>query len=150
MPLLRYFLFAGTALLVLLFAADACLPKLPVVASAATAANAVTDLSVIRIRSDRKWPERIEFDTRQPTIAPVLVRTAATDVPARVADAAAPAHARDAFAQLQPPEPKKLESRLPPRRRTVASRAGAKRHAAPPTILVAQQPHLGFFTNTIW
>ncbi len=155
MPLARYFLFVGAALLALLFIVDACLPKLLAVDSATAAANTAkantaADLSVIRIHSDRKWPERVEFDTSLPTITPAPVRTAEASVPATVADAAAPVPMRDAFAQLQPAqlqtsEPKKPAPRLPPRRRTVA-----KNHLGPPTILVAQQPRLGFFGNTIW
>jgi hypothetical protein len=48
-------------LLALLFIADACLPKLP-------AAKATTDAPppAIRIHSERKWPERIVFDTSAP------------------------------------------------------------------------------------
>ena len=151
MPLMRYFLFVGTALLALLFIVDAYLPKLPVVESANAPVNIATDLSVIRIHSDRKWPARVEFDTSHPTIAPAPVRTAdanilATGVPATgvpaAADAAAPTHMRDAFAQLQTAGPKKT---VPKKRRTVA-----KSRQGPPVILVAQQPRLGFFGNTMW
>lgn len=163
MPLLRYFLFVGTALLALLFVVDAYLPKSPVVDGAANAntaavnmaANAATGLSVIRIHSDRKWPERVEFDTSLPAVTAAPVRTAQANAPATGADAAAPVRMRDAFAQLQTPqlqtpEPKKPEPKLLPKRRIVANRAVAKSHVGPPTILVAQQPRLGFFGNTIW
>jgi hypothetical protein len=156
MPIARYFLFVGTALLALLFITDAYLPKLPAGDSANTASNVATNLAVIRIHSDRKWPERMEFDTSLPTITPAPVRTAEASVPATAADAAAPARMRDAFAQLQAPqqlqtpqlqtsEPKKPAPKLPPKRRTVA-----KSHLGPPTMLVAQQPRLGFFGNPIW
>ena len=50
MPLARYFFFVGGVLLALLFISDAYLPKLPV------ADRAYTDLPVIRIHSNRKWP----------------------------------------------------------------------------------------------
>ena len=116
MPLVRYFLFVGTALLALLFIVDACLPQLPVVESANTAANAntATDLSVIRIHSDRKWPERVEFDTSLPVTMAAPVRTAEASVPATAPDGTAPIRMRDAFAQLQTAqlqtsEPNKLE-----------------------------------------
>ena len=162
MPVLRYFLFVGTALLVLLFAVDAYLPKLPAAENVNTATNgASSDLSVIRIHSLQKWPERVEFDTSRPTIMPAPVVLAA-NVPADTA----PARMRDAFAQLQPPqaqlpqqaqtpEPKKPELKLPPKRRVVASktvtnRTMAKNQFGPPIMLVAQQPHLGFFPNTMW
>ena len=158
MPLLRYFLFVGTALLALLFVVDAYLPKLPVADRANatnTAANTATGVSVIRIHSDRKWPERVEFDTSLPAVTAAPVRTAEANAPATAADTAAPVRMRDAFAQLQTPqlqtpEPKKPEPKLLPKRRIVASRAVAKSHVGPPTILVAQQPRLGFFGNTIW
>ena len=64
MPLARYFLYAGGVLLTLLFILDAWFPRFPV----AERANA--NLLVIRIHSDRKWPERIVFDTSLPTIVP--------------------------------------------------------------------------------
>ena len=157
MPVLRYFIVVGTALLVLLFAVDAYLPKLPVADHADTAANALTDLSVIRIHSVQKWPERVEFDTSLPTIAPAVPLLAANTVPA---DGNAPTRIRDAFAQLQTDqvqtaEPKKPELKLPPKRRVVAnktvpSRTIAKNQVGPPMMLVAQQPHFGLFPNTIW
>ena len=122
MPVLRYFIVVGTALLVLLFAVDAYLPKLPAADNVSTAANATSDLSVIRIHSLQKWPERVEFDTSLPTITPAVPLLAANNVPA---DGAAPARMRDAFAQLQTtqiqtpelqaPEPKKPELKLPPK-----------------------------------
>ena len=62
MPLARYFLYVGGVLLTLVFILDACLTKLPVMESADV------NSPIIRIRSDRKWPERIVFDTTPPTI----------------------------------------------------------------------------------
>ena len=61
MPLARYFLWVGGVLLALLFVADARLPALPV-------AEATTDVPspIIRIHSERKWPDRIVFDTNAP------------------------------------------------------------------------------------
>jgi hypothetical protein len=161
MPVLRYFIVVGTALLVLLFAVDAYLPKLPAADHVNTAANVASDLSVIRIHSIQKWPARVEFDTSLPTITPAAAVLAANNVPA---DGTAPARMRDAFAQLQTPqlqtsvqtpEPKKPELKLPPKRRVVASktitgRTMAKNQVGPPMMLVAQQPRLGLFPNTIW
>jgi hypothetical protein len=162
MPVLRYFIVVGTALLVLLFAVDAYLPKLPAADRVSTAANVASDLSVIRIHSVQKWPERVEFDTSLPTITPAAAVLAANNVPA---DGNAPARMRDAFAQLQPtqvqtpelqtPESKKPELKLPPKRRVVASktvtgRTMAKNQVGPPMMLVAQQPRFGLFPNTIW
>jgi hypothetical protein len=60
----------------LLFIADFCLPKSPV------AERASIDLPAIRIHSDRKWPDRIVFDTSLPTIVPAQPANAETSVPA--------------------------------------------------------------------
>jgi hypothetical protein len=149
MPLARYFFYVGGVLLALLFVIDALTPKVPAVDS--------TDASlpVIRIHSDRKWPERVVFDTSMPTI----VQTAKTDasVPAAttVADVSAKeGRVREAFAQLQPPDlkqtdasdPKKAEPKPHPKRKI------ARKRVAPPPqmMLVAQQPRFGFFGSSIW
>jgi hypothetical protein len=143
MPVVRYFLFVGGALLALLFIVDACFPKLPAVENeSAVTAGALADLSVIRIHSERKWPERVEFDTSHPLVIPAPVRMAeAAAPPPTIADA--PARPADALAQLQ--ASKKPEPKLPPKRRTVA-----RSHRGPPTMLVAQQPRFGFFGNAFW
>ena len=65
MPLIRYFTFAGSLLLALLFLADWYFPKL--VASPATAG---VDKSIIRLHSAHKWPEATVYDTSLPTIVP--------------------------------------------------------------------------------
>src|SRR5580765_4307706 len=68
MLLARYFLSVGGILLALLFVADAIAPKVP--AAATDSNDTAVDKSVIRIHSDRKWPEPVVFDTNVPTIAP--------------------------------------------------------------------------------
>jgi len=78
MPIFRYFLFVGGALLVLLLAANFALPASPVTQAVATAGN---DQPLIRIRSDRHLPERVVLDTSQPTIAPPATKTAAVVAP---------------------------------------------------------------------
>jgi hypothetical protein len=151
MPLARYFLFVGGVLLALLFVADAYLPKLP------DTVRADTDLPAIRIHSDRKWPERVVFDTSQPTIVPAQT-AALVAAPATVADAPAKARVREAFAQLQPsdvqPQPlgqKQAQSSLPKKPEPkLPQRKIAKKRAAPPMVLVAQQPQFGFFANSTW
>ena len=120
MPLARYFLFVGGVLLALLFVADALLPKLP----AAETANA--NLPVIRIHSDRKWPERVVFDTSIPTIVPAQTAKAEAVVPAPaptiVADVSAKTRVREVFAQFVPPDPKKPEAKLQRKRKIVKNR----------------------------
>ena len=95
MPLARYFLYVGGVLLLLLIMADACLPKLPKTESA----DALRP--VIRIHSDRKWPERVVYDTNRATIIPAQPAPEA-NISARSSVADASVRAQEAFAQLQP------------------------------------------------
>jgi hypothetical protein len=141
MPVARYFLYVGGVLLALLFISDAYLPKLPV------AKTARTDVPIIRIhiKSDRKWPERIVYDTSLPTVAPAQIANAdiggaVTETPARMP---AKAQAREAFAQLQPSDPIKGE-RKPERKRKIA------KHRAAPWFLVAQRPQFGWYGRSFW
>jgi hypothetical protein len=146
MPLARYFVFVGGVLLALLFIFDAFQPKLPV----ADATDARVDKPIIRIHSDRKWPEPVVFDTSLPTIIPAQTVKAEAAAPATVAGVPAKAHVREAFAQLPSDpkqvqsEPKKPEPKLQRKRRIVKNRA------PPPVMLVAQQPRFGFFGSSIW
>ena len=64
MPLRRYFSYVGGVLLTALFILDAWFPKPPVVE------RAPPNLPIIRIHSDRKWPERVVYDTNLQTIVP--------------------------------------------------------------------------------
>jgi hypothetical protein len=145
MLVVRYFLFVGGALLALLFVADTWLPKLP------AEQRADADLPVIRIHSDRKWPQAVVFDTSHPTIVPAQTQ-ASVPAAATVADISSKSRVREAFAQLQPagqtqaqlPDPKKPEAKLVQKRRI------AKRRAAPPVMLVAQQPQFSLFGNNTW
>lgn len=148
MPLWRYFVYVGGALLALLFLISAVLPTLPDNEMLATG----SDRPVIRIRSERKLPERVVIDTTQPTITPtaaVMAQSVPAPPPPRMA-----AKARESFAQLVQPEPKgssavskKAEARLRqgPKRRV----ARVVRPFGPPIMLMAQQPHFGPF-NTFW
>jgi hypothetical protein len=149
MPVARYFLFVGGVLLALLFLSDAYAPSLPVVSAAETGVNK----SAIRIRSDRKWPERVVFDTSIPTIVPAqtaavvaapVVTTASVAAAPVVADSPAKAPTLQAFAELKPAEPKKPELK-PQHKRKVA-----KTRIAPPMVLVEQQPRFGFFDSHTW
>lgn len=144
MPLMRYFLFVGGALLALLFIIDACLPTSPVVPSSQRAA----DLSIIRIHSDRKWPERVVFDTTLPTITPALAPAApivaeAPAAPEKTAAVPVKGGVREAFAQQVPANPGHLE---PKRKR----KSVARNYAGPPRVQVAQQRPFFFFGNNIW
>ena len=95
MPIIRYFVFVGSVLVALLFAIDRYLPMPPETGHASD-----PDKTIIRIHSARSLPEKIVFDTRTPTGAPVFA--SANPVPEAVehasgdvlfATAAAPAAA---------------------------------------------------------
>jgi hypothetical protein len=144
MPLMRYFIFVGGALLALLLVADACLPALPVV----RASRSDTDLSVIRIHSDTKWPERVVFDTTRPTITPVPAPVVAEAVAPRekIAAVSSKGGVREAFAQLPAtPGHPKLK-----RKPVVAKNYAGPSYAGSRTVLVAQQRPLGYFGNNVW
>jgi hypothetical protein len=162
MPLARYFMYVGGVLLALLLVVNAYLPAPPPVVGRADA-----ELPVIRIHSERKWPQPVVFDTSHPIFAPAQpVQIAKAEV-AKTAEAATPAprtadvsvKVRDAFAQLQPsdlkqaelPDPKKAELKPQPPKRKIAKKRVAP-PVGPPTMLVAQQPRFGFgwFGNNIW
>ena len=110
MPLARYFLCVGGALLALLFISDPYLPKL----SAADWGNSHS--AIIHIHSDQKWPERIVYDTSLPTV--VSAQTANIEVNVAAPEIIASAAEREAFAQMQPSsqlsDAKKREPKLQP------------------------------------
>jgi hypothetical protein len=159
MPLLRYFVFVGGVLLALLFISDAVLPKQPLPGFLSVASS---ELPLVRIHSERKWPERIVFDTSLPTVKPVVVAEAQ---PAPQAPAAPKARVLEAFAQFSPPVSKgevKIEAKIdvksdvrPGQVAAKVAEAGsqpkrkvAKPRPSRPVILVAQQPHVGLFDST--
>ena len=147
MPLARYFLSVGGVLLALLFILDACLTKFPDIETHA-------NLPVIRILSDRKWPERIVFDTSLPTIVPGPTAIAEDRVlgSGKVTDASASEREREAFALMQPSDTGRLQPADPGKRELKQQRQRkiAKRRAMPRSIVVARQPNFGWFGNMIW
>jgi hypothetical protein len=69
--LVRYFLYAGSALLALLFFAGWYWPAASTtVASEDQVQETSMDKQILRIRSAQKWPQKIVFDTSIPTIVP--------------------------------------------------------------------------------
>jgi hypothetical protein len=69
-PIARYFIFVGGALAALLFIPGWLLPTPPATFADQSVA---LDRAVIRIKSARKWPEKVILDTSQPTITPPVV-----------------------------------------------------------------------------
>jgi len=136
----RYFLFVGGALLAVLFVFDAIAPK-AVADNTHAAAN--VDKSTLRIQSNQKWPERVVFDTTQPTIvqkaAPAQVALAG---PEPAPEISAKARVRETFAQFVPVEPK---AEVPVQRK----RKIAKTRSSQP-MRFAQQQRYGLFGTSTW
>jgi len=119
MPFVRYIAFVGSLLVAILFFADWYLTMAPT--QSVTSPEA--DKPIIRIKSDRKWPERIVFDTSAPTIVPQKSPV--------IADAPVTNPPREAFALLNEPVPEVSVTPLPVRtKRKVARRAPSSRWAA--------------------
>jgi hypothetical protein len=144
MPLTRYFAWVGSVLLALLFIADACLPKsLPI-------AKGDASLPLIRIHSERKWPERVVFDTRAPIM--ISARSEDSDAGSQAPSiAVASRGVREAFAEqrtadARPPaaNPKKPEARRPQHLKLV------KRQVAKPLRFAERRSPYGWFGPTIW
>ena len=166
MPLLRYFVFVGGVLLALLFVCNAVLPQVPLPSTL----HSGSDMPAVRIKSERKWPERIVMDTSVPLTSALTVAAAATAQPTAAAASEAKANLREAFAQMSNPEPKpqqpmarvlnkggavpaakSVEAKVQPKRRVAKLRpAHPMMMPARPMILVAQQPppHSGWFDST--
>lgn len=154
-------------MLALLFISDVVLPKQPLPSFLNVASS---DQPLVRIHSERKWPERVVFDTGMPTVKPVVM---AEVQPAPQAAPAPKARVREAFAQFTPPVSRadlKPEARIdaktdakidaatdvrpdPAVAKTAAAKLQPKRKVAKarpsrPLMLVAQQPHVGLFDST--
>ena len=143
MPLLRYFLFVGGALLVLLFTMDAVLPEPPANESIVSR----VELPAIRVHSERKGPEAVVLDTNQP-----MIERAVT---AREEAAAAPPTAvmpeprlRESFAQFIPPQPKQIDAGDPKRPKPQPKHVVARTRINHRAMRIAQRPHSGFFDTT--
>jgi hypothetical protein len=135
MPVLRYFIFVGGALIALLFAINAYVPQAP----EPMQANAPGfDHSQIRITSNRVADKPIIFDTSQPTIVPPpQLAQATTDdtksVDTKIADAkASEAKAAEAMAQMDS-TPKHTVTKSKPKLRKIARRDTPSRHYQYPT-----------------
>jgi hypothetical protein len=144
MPVARYFMYVGGALLALLLLINAYVPSQAIVANHAAPS---IDRNVVRIHSDQKLPERVVYDTSLPTIVPPAskVQVAAAPRPPVAVDVTAQARVRNTFAQFVPADVKKPEPQAQRKRKV------ARTHANPP-IRLAQQSHFGFFggPSSIW
>jgi len=101
-PIARYFIFVGGTLAALLLIAGWCLPT----PQAMFANQVVIDRSIIRIKSARKWPEKVVLDTSQPTITPPAIEEPpATQSAWLPPDEAGDQSNLEALAQLKPDTP---------------------------------------------
>ena len=73
MPVARYFVVVGSALVVLLLIAGWALPEPP---ASFPDRPEIIERAAIRIRSARTWPERVVLDTSQPAIQPSSIEVA--------------------------------------------------------------------------
>jgi hypothetical protein len=140
MPLARYFLYVGGALLALLFVFDPYLPKLP------AAAFGKSPSTTIHIHSDHKWPERIVYDTSLSTVIPTQIANIEDNI--AVSEIVAATSDREAFAHMQPSrklsDAKKIEPKLQRQHKI------AKRRIAAPSRPAARQMAFGWFGERIW
>jgi hypothetical protein len=72
-PIARYFVVVGSVLAVLLLITGWSLPEPP---ESFPDRPEIIDRATIRIRSARKWPEKVVLDTNQPTIVPPFIEMA--------------------------------------------------------------------------
>lgn len=164
MLVLRYFGYVGGALLAVLLVCAAMLPKPP--PSDSTVASAAAEGPIIRIHSERKWPERIVLDTNAPmTASPVRVAEGPLAQPLPP-EPAAKARTGEALAQLPPEQPKRVaqlrkpDAKVVPRRRIARARYAPSRYpypyayayapsyngyGRPPRTMQVAQQHFGFF-----
>jgi hypothetical protein len=72
-PVARYFVVVGSALLVLLLIAGWSLPE---PSASSLDRPEIIDRAIIRIRSERRWPEKVVLDTNQPAFSPLSTEAA--------------------------------------------------------------------------
>jgi len=152
MPMARYFLWVGGVLLVLLFIADACLPKLPVSVAADRPGP------VIRITSERKGPERIVFDTSAPMPSVAAAASSLQVNPVQERAAIIPDRTREAMAQSQMPDGARVQAETPKKpevqhRQKIARRYSERRPlwvVARPPPRISRQSHYAWFGGGMW
>ena len=100
MPIARYFMVVGSALVVLLLIAGWSLPAPP---PSFPDRPEIVKRAAIRIKSAHKWPEKVVLDTSQPTIAPPTVEQSPAAQSVRLPpDEAGDQSNLEAMAQLKP------------------------------------------------
>jgi hypothetical protein len=144
MPVTRYLFWVGGVLLALLFVADACLPELPFRRSAGVPSP------VIRVHSERKWPERIVLDTSAPMPHVAVVASPTPTDPVRPTAIIIPDRTREALAQLQAPTEPQMQAKPPKQPEAHRQQKMAKRHVARPPVRPAHQWQYAWFGGRMW
>ena len=143
MPLARYFCWVSGALVALLWLLDAYLPKYPV------ADRAQVHAAIIRIQSERKWPERIVYDTSGRAATPSAFAQVEVELdPSRIADVAVGPSERDAFAQLRPAGTGRLSRIGPEVQPRPAQRRIARKGIS--RVATARPPQPAWFGRNFW
>jgi hypothetical protein len=143
MPLAQYFAWVGSALLALLFLADAYLPKLP----AAEKPDVLPP--AIHVHSVQKWPERVVYDTSAPVPKSVPAANPENG-PSPPKIAVASPKLREALAELQTIDAKSAANPKQPETRLQRKRNLAKKRAPKPVLFAARRSPFGWFGPTIW
>jgi hypothetical protein len=111
MPIVRYMVWVGSSLLVLLLVANWCFSEAP-----REAAHEAIDKPVIRIASVQQPPESVFIDTNQPTIVPppVPVENAIPEAPSPLQSYASvePPPVMVRVDQKQPKSPKRQKTKV--------------------------------------
>lgn len=152
MPLAAYFRNVGAALLALLWIADFYLPKPPL------AQGAAAYPPVIRIHSDRKWPEPVIFDTTKVATAAAAPSPWDKDPPAPPTAREIPSNragtsaARDALALMSSQDAHHMASVEQKKRQITAKHAarGTRKYPRPQIVFAARQGHYAWLGFNYW
>ena len=140
MPIARYFVVVGSALAVLLLIAGWSLPEAP---ASFPDRPEIIERAAIRIKSAHKWPEKVVFDTNQPTFSPPSIEAApAQQLVARLPDERTDQTRVDSLAKLNPDAEPIDAHRRPARAKRKPARAFPSTHVAR-TRNRNEQPTLG-------
>ena len=121
-PLARYLLLVGSALIALLFLANSYFPK----PSGPFERESMVDKSIIRITSAHRWPEKVVYDTSLPTTVPLSVVTENAPTPISISAPPASAGVRQAFAKVATIAPASERATVHPKRKVKRKSPGAR------------------------
>lgn len=132
MPMARYLAVVGGALAVLLLIAGWSLPELP---DRFPDRPDSIDAATIRIESARKWPDRVVFDTNQPTISPSSIEAVPSQelagrLPDRMTDRTRVDALASSMAERKPDARPIVADHPPMRARRKKARAAPSAHVA--------------------